>query len=219
MSDRLLMKKEGIARYISHLDLMRTMQRVFVRAGLSIRHTEGYNPHPYISFALPLSVGTESECELMDFELTEKPEGVDIAALLTEKLPEGITVASVYESDRKLKHIAWLRVRVTLLYDHGVPEGAAEKLTELFSRKELVIEKKTKSGTAMSDIAPMIRSFALTSAGETELSFEAVIAAQNPSLSPAQMMGAVPQLLPELTPDFERYRRLEVYDKDLQIFR
>ena len=219
MSDRLLMKKEGIARYISHLDLMRTMQRVFVRAGLSIRHTEGYNPHPYISFALPLSVGTESECELMDFELTEKPEGVDIAALLTEKLPEGITVASVYESDRKLKHIAWLRVRVTLLYDHGVPEGAAEKLTELFSRKELVIEKKTKSGTATSDIAPMIRSFALTSAGETELTFEAVIAAQNPSLSPAQMMGAVPQLLPELTPDFERYRRLEVYDKDLQIFR
>ncbi len=69
---RLLFSKTGRARYISHLDLMRTFQRVFLRAGIRLRHTEGFNPHPYMVFALPLPVGCESDCELLDFDLPTK---------------------------------------------------------------------------------------------------------------------------------------------------
>ena len=57
MADRILFSKFGRARFISHLDLMRTIQRAFFRAGIQIKHTEGYNPHPFVSIALPLSVG------------------------------------------------------------------------------------------------------------------------------------------------------------------
>ena len=63
--DRLLFVKEGRARYISHLDLMRTFQRAFLRADIPIKHTEGFNPHPFISIALPLSLGFSSQCEIL----------------------------------------------------------------------------------------------------------------------------------------------------------
>ena len=71
---RLRFEKTGRAIYISHLDLMRTMQRVFARAGLELKYSEGFNPHPQISIALPLSVGTGSLCEIMDFRLTSDTE-------------------------------------------------------------------------------------------------------------------------------------------------
>ena len=69
MADRLLFSKTGRAKYISHLDLMRTFQRAFSRAGIQIKHTEGFNPHPFVSIALPLSVGYSSQCEILEFGL------------------------------------------------------------------------------------------------------------------------------------------------------
>ena len=64
---RALFVKTGQAIWISHLDLMRLFQRAFKRAGLSLTHTQGFNPRPSVSIALPLSVGVESSCELLDF--------------------------------------------------------------------------------------------------------------------------------------------------------
>ena len=66
---RALFEKKGQAVWISHLDLMRLFQRAFKRAGLALTHTQGYNPRPSVSIALPLSVGVQSHCELLDFEL------------------------------------------------------------------------------------------------------------------------------------------------------
>ena len=71
---RLRFEKTGRAVYISHLDLMATMQRAFARAGLELKYSEGFNPHPLISILLPLSVGTASRCELMDFRLRQDAE-------------------------------------------------------------------------------------------------------------------------------------------------
>ena len=71
---RLRFEKTGRAIYISHLDLMATMQRAFSRAGLELKYSEGFNPHPLISVLLPLSVGTASVCELM-VELLEELSG------------------------------------------------------------------------------------------------------------------------------------------------
>ena len=91
---RLRFEKTGRAIYISHLDLMRTMQRVFLRADCPLKYSEGFNPHALISILLPLSVGVGSVCELMDFQLREE---VDLAALperLTAIMPEGIPTPS-----------------------------------------------------------------------------------------------------------------------------
>ena len=61
MADRLLFSKTGRAKYISHLDLMRTFQRAFARAGIQIKHTEGFNPHPFVSIALQTIHSPDSE--------------------------------------------------------------------------------------------------------------------------------------------------------------
>ena len=68
---RLAFSKADTAKFISHLDLMRTFQRAFARAGIPIKHTEGFHPHPFVSIALPLSVGYSSQCEILEFGLLE----------------------------------------------------------------------------------------------------------------------------------------------------
>lgn len=79
---RLVFVKEHQASYISHLDVMRTFQRVFPRAGLSIKHSNGFHPHPILSIVLPLPVGQSSECEILDFESVEESTGEGVAEAL-----------------------------------------------------------------------------------------------------------------------------------------
>ena len=75
---RALFEKTGTAVYISHLDLMRLFQRAFKRAGLSLTHSHGFNPRPSVSIAMPMSLGMESQCELLDFDLEKRPESLDL---------------------------------------------------------------------------------------------------------------------------------------------
>jgi radical SAM-linked protein len=151
---RLRFVKEGRAKYISHLDFMHTVQRAFFRADIGIRHTEGFNPHPYLSFALPLPVGMESDCELLDFELAGDMSPEEIPALLNDALPEGIRATGIYEPVRKAKEIAFLQIRGSFLYDGGVPAGCAEKILSLFQSGSVPIIKKTKRGEKELDLIP-----------------------------------------------------------------
>ena len=98
---RVLFEKTGTAVWMSHLDLMRLMQRAFRRAGVLLHHSQGYTPHPYVSMLLPLSVGMESVCEIMEYELdTDETIAPDA---LNQVLPAGVRVREVYESSRKAR--------------------------------------------------------------------------------------------------------------------
>lgn len=216
---RALFEKTGNAVYISHLDLMRLMQRAFKRAGLNLTHTHGFSPRPSVSIALPLSVGVESECELLDFDLYGDAVPMDVIRdKLNANLVAGVRVKEVYEEGRKIKHLSYLRCAVTLEYDNGVPEGTAEVLQNLFRRESLVLEKKGKNGTQEQDIIPMIQTLEIRE-GERELLLEAVICCQNPTLNPSQLVAAIETYAPESAPDFATIRRLEVYDTEMNIFR
>ncbi len=217
---RALFEKTGNAIWISHLDLMRLFQRSFKRAGLPLTHTHGYNPRPSVSIALPLSVGVVSRCELLDFDL----DGVEVSCdeirdRLNETLVEGIRVLEVYEDGSKLKNLALLRCFVTLEYDKGVPEGAGDKLNDLFHRESLLVEKKGKNGVTQQDIIPMLRSLVIHQPDVQTLELEAVVCCQNPTLNPMQLHAAICTYLPELTPDFAKCRRQELYDTNENIFR
>ena len=102
---RLLFVKESQASYISHLDLMRTFQRCFPRTELEIKHTQGYHPHPIISIVLPLPVGQSSDCELLDFEVTQASDGSGIAEKLNTGMPTGIRVLDCYEAKRPIREL------------------------------------------------------------------------------------------------------------------
>lgn len=216
---RALFEKTGNAVWISHLDLMRLFQRAFKRAGLPLTHTQGFNPRPSVSIALPLSVGVESACELLDFDLDGVQVSCDeICDRLNAALVEGVRAISVYEDGSKIKNLALLRSVVTLEYDNGVPEGAGERLKELFARECLTVEKKGKNGIVEQDIIPMIRSLDVT-VGEREVDIELLACCQNPTLNPMQLHGAIARYLPELMPDFAKCRRVEIYDVNENVFR
>lgn len=217
---RLLFEKTGSAVWMSHLDLMRLMQRAFKRAGLPLTHTQGFNPRPSVSIALPLSVGVESVCELMDFDLEgELPPMETIQTRMNAVLVPGVTVRQVYMDGRKIRDLALLRCRLGLEYDGGIPAGATDAIATLFARESLMVEKKSKNGIREQDIRPMIRELSVAQKGEKELRVEALITCQNPSLNPMQLYGAIVRYLPEVAPDFCTCRREELYDEKETIFR
>ena len=89
---RILFSKSGTAKYISHLDLMHTMERAFLRAGITIRHTAGFHPHPYVSIPLPLPLGFSSQCELMEFGLEEGCTMEELPQKMNQVLPRPVFV-------------------------------------------------------------------------------------------------------------------------------
>lgn len=216
---RLLFEKTGNSVWISHLDLMRLFQRAFKRAGLPLKHTQGFNPRPSVSIALPLSVGMESVCELLDFDLEADFSPEDIRNRLNAALVDGVRVREVYTEGRKIKYLALLGCTVTLEYDSGVPAGAQETIQTLFDGENILVEKKGKSGAVEQDIRPMIRSLTVSQADPSTVRLYAVICCQNPTLNPGLLVSAIQKYLPTCAPDFVRIRREEIYDETQTIFR
>lgn len=215
---RILFEKSGRAVYISHLDLMRTMQRAFLRAGYALKYSEGFNPHPVISILLPLSVGASSQCELMDFQLETEADLEEMPARLTAAMPEGIRVSSAYPAERKVKELKWLRIAGRLEYDTTDAKEMRDGLQRFFAQESIVIRKKTKRGEEESDIAPAIRSIGFE-ASDRAVEVHAVISAQEPTLNPDQLISALEQRAMQLMPDYAEFRRLEVYDAQMKEFR
>lgn len=218
---RLLFEKRGNAVWISHLDLMRLFQRSFKRAGLPLTHSQGFNPRPTVSIALPLSVGVESACELLDFEL----DGIQVPSdeihnKLNAALPDGVKVLEVYDDGRKIRELSLLECVLTLEYDAGVPDGAVSGLNELFAEKEVLLEKKAKSGKINTqNIVDMIRTLQISQIDASTIRLTARICCQNPALNPMQLVAAIEKYTPGFKPDFAKCARLEVYDNDERIFR
>ena len=215
---RLLFSKTGRAVYISHLDLMRTLTRAFLRAECRLKYSEGFNPHPQISIALPLSVGAGSICERMDFKLLEDRQPQDILVALSKQLPEGIEAIEVYSSERKVKELKWLKISGVFEYDERSAEEMAAKLGEFYAQDSIVITKKTKRGFGEADIKPAIREIAFTAADQA-VTLEAVISAQEPTLNPELLAEALRQKAPALAPDFAKFTRVETYDANMEIYR
>lgn len=219
--NRLLFEKTGDAVFISHLDLMRIFQRAFKRADIMIWHSQGFSPRAYVSIALPLPVGSESICEILDFEIQDGSVELEkLPMLLNRTMPAGIRVLKAYESSVKIKHLTRLQAEITLEYDNGVPEQAQQQIAALFSSDEILVKKRTKSGgEAELNLKPMIFELSLRRASAQELELTALVAAQNPSCNPQLLVHAIERYLPDLKPDFARIKRLEIYDEQGNPFR
>lgn len=217
---RALFEKTGNAVWISHLDLMRVFQRAFKRAGLPLTHTQGFNPRPSVSIALPLSVGIESRCEILDFDLEgDKLPNEEIMERLNRFLISGIKILSVYDDKNKTKNMAYLDCTLTLEYDAGIPQQAEDALTSLFGREEVIVQKRTKNGPKPENIITMIRNLTVIREDSNTLCLYARVCCQNPSLNPMQLYTAIENELPHLKPDFVKCRRVEIYDTNETVFR
>lgn len=215
---RLRFEKTGRAVYISHLDLMRTMTRAFLRAGCRLKYSEGFNPHPQISIALPLSVGMQSVCELMDFKLQDDNMPDDMLNKLNRQLPEGLKALEIYEPERKIKDLKWLWIEGEFEYDERKAEDMLPGLREFFAQDSIVISKKTKRGVADSDIKPAIHRLSFDVLGNT-VTLSGIISAQEPTLNPELLAEALRQKRAEIAPDFAKFKRIDTFDENMSIFR
>lgn len=221
MADRLLFSKTGRAKYISHLDLMRTFQRAFARAKIAIKHTEGFHPHPFVSIALPLSVGYSSQCEILEFGLLEGTPYEAVPARLTAAMPEGILVRACYPAQRKLKELTYLNYIMNFDYPEGRPQACEPAMEALLGRESLVVRKKSnksKLGYTEVDLIPLIRSWRLECQSDT-MTVDLVLSAQNPGLNPELIRAAFCEAYPDLAPDFVTFHRREALDGDGNVFR
>lgn len=217
---RIRFSKTGRARYISHLDLMRTFQRGFLRADIHVKHTEGFNPHAYVSIALPLSVGFSSECEILEFGIPADMSREELPARLTAALPEGIEVSRCYDATRPMKQLTHVNYIITMDYADGVPAHAEQTIRELLGQESFVISKrskKAKSGQVQLDLIPLVKKVNYDNTSSS-LVLDAVFQAQNPGLNPSLLIGAIMEKCPELQPDFVSYHRKEVLDNELNTF-
>lgn len=143
---RVWFTKLGRARYISHLDINRCMNRAVRRAGLPLWYTEGYNPHPYMTFSLPLPLGVESLCESMDIRILDDAFTNDMVLQhLDAVMPDGLRIQSVNDSLMQAKEIAFAVYEMQLELP-GDAQAAASCLKAAIESGELPAEKKSKSG-------------------------------------------------------------------------
>ncbi len=154
---RVKFKKVGDLQYISHLDLVRTMHKIIVRAKLPLWYTEGFNPKPKMTFAAPLSVGTESLCEFMDLRVTEKLPPEDIVRMLNANMTEQMQVLEAYYPETAITELGFLSYTITV-NTNGADEALTEQCRRALSAARIEISKKTKSGEATVDIKPLIKS-------------------------------------------------------------
>lgn len=208
---RLVFSKTGRARYISHLDLNRTMARVLRRAGIPLWYTEGFNKHPYITFAAPLSLGCESLCERMDFRLTDETLSMDeIVARVNEAMPEGLQAISAAEAVRKMSAVGFAKYRLQLSCDRRTLEAFLEQ-------PSITVEKKTKKkgGVLAVDIKPHLQIEEIK--GETATELTAMLPCSNETtVNPALLLTALSAFAGREIKASSL--RLELYDIDGEIF-
>ncbi len=144
---RVWFSKTGNAKYISHLDLNRCMTRAVRRAHIPLWYTEGFNPHPYITFALPLSLGHESEAEPMDICIEGDVKNREIKERLASVMPDGIKITEVSDAQCDAKEISYAEYEIVLDFDNkSEAVQFAEKSKNLLAGGELKAEKSGKQG-------------------------------------------------------------------------
>lgn len=137
---RLRFSKTGRLKYISHLDINRAMSRALKRAGIPLWYTEGFNPHPYMSFSLPLSLGVESLCESVDLRIIGEITNKEIKDRLNSVLPEDLKIVDVYDDFRDNSEIVYSDY--VYKFEFADNDLALEKLKMFYQAMKFLLSKK-----------------------------------------------------------------------------
>ncbi len=153
---RLLFSKTGRARFISHLDLNRTMTRAVRRAGIPLWYTEGFNRHPYLTFPAPLSLGYEGLAEIMELRLEEDMPFDELVSRLQAVMPEGLRVYEAFDATMKAGELK----AASYILTFNCPTAP---IAELLAQSEITVEKFSKKKVLKTvDIRPAFQEAVLT---------------------------------------------------------
>ena len=207
---RFCFEKNGPAAYISHLDLMKALQRSFVRAGIPVKYSQGFNPHIEMSIVVPLSTGYETRCDLCDLDLVvdELPE--NFVESLNAVMPWGMKVLHAGPADRPVREIACCS------YEISLPAGDTDAMKALFEQPVL-LEKRSKRGRKEVDLREYIRQLDFVTEGDKTLC-RCVLLAGNDSLNPMYLTQALKNAGLVEQEAVAKYVRTGILDENLEIF-
>lgn len=168
--------------FISHLDLQRLFQRAFRRAKITLSYSEGFNPHPKMSYGNALALGVESQGEYVDIEIEDDIDVEEFLTRINEQLPEGIEFIKAEEIDPKTPSLSSVIEFGEYLFTIDLEESLSKEfiksnMLKFMSNEHIMVSKKNKKGKIVEvDIRPMIKTFDLVVLDDNRATFEAIIA-------------------------------------------
>lgn len=217
---RLRFAKEGRLKYISHLDINRAMSRALCRAKIPLWYTEGFNPHPYMSFSLPLSLGVESLCESVDLRIVGDISNKEIMSRLNEVLPDGLRIVDVYDDFRDCSEIAFSDYVYKFQFaDNNL---ALVKMKQVFESSEILALKKAKQGRERvlkeTDIKKFIDKYSVSIRGDIIVLNVRLAAGPDRNLNPSLLFDTLIRTM-EMDFEWKSISRISLLDKNYKEFR
>lgn len=221
LSVRIKFRKVGKLQYISHLDLQRVVSRILLRSGVPVWFTQGFNPHPKMVFAMPLSIGAQSECEYLDIRVDREISYREIIDRLNAEVTEEMRILRAYTPKSKFSDIAYVKYVITVHCDE-IDESVALNASKLFKDAPLKMIKRSKSGEKEVDITSYIKDISISVTPEKSLRLEAIMQGGEGTLNPEMLVTALRENLGILTqyPEKGDYTivRTNLYFSDMREF-
>ena len=217
---RLRFSKTGRLKYISHLDINRAMSRALKRAEIPLWYTEGFNPHPYMSFSLPLSLGVESLCESVDLRITGEITNKEIKERLNSVLPEDLKIVDVYDDFRDNSEIVYSDY--VYKFEFKDNDLALEKIKSVLSSDEILALKKGKKGKKRimkeTNIKPFIDKYSISVRGDFIVLNIRLLAGPEKNLNPSLLFDTIIRLI-DMDFEWKSISRISLLDKDYKEFK
>ena len=215
---RVKYKKEDEMIFISHLDLQRLLQRAFRRAKINLSYSEGFNPHPKMSYGNALALGVESQGDYVDIEIEDDIEVDEFLERINNQLPGGIKFIKGQEIDPKTPSLSSVIVYGEYIFniDLDTPlskEFVKSRVLNFVKSEEIIVTKTNKKGRKVEvDIRPLIKNFDLVSLDDKKVTFESTIATGSKANLNINIL--IPQILNMLDLEIDP-REVSVLRRDL----
>ena len=219
MDVRMSFEKTGMAKFISHLDTVRLITRSMKRANVPIWFTEGFNPHAFLTFAMPLSLGFESLCETVDFRLMEEVDLEELATRLNNALPVDVTVKEIYVYETSPNDIRWAEYKLIF---NNPDNKLLETAENILSSNEIIVEKKAKQGRKKVakevNIKEHIKSFELTEENGKLILNTVLSSGTSVNINPMVLIGALVKDTGTDEQDVDIIK-IQSYKENMEVFR
>lgn len=217
---RLRFSKTGRLKYISHLDINRAMGRAFKRAEIPLWYTEGFNPHPYMSFSLPLSLGVESLCESVDIRLIDNITNEEIQRKMNSVLPPDLKILEVYEEFRDNSEIGYSDY--VFKFQFADNERALELMEAVLSADEIMALKKGKKGKKRilkeTNIKEFIDKYSVSVRKDIIVLNIRLMAGTDKNLNPSLLFDTLIRLI-DMDFEWKSISRISLLDKNYKEFK
>lgn len=227
MKLRVAFRKHGPVKFIGHLDTQRFFQRSLKRAGWDVAYSQGFSPHPILSFAAPLGVGIQSDSEIFDIEMVSIGSRSEMMASLNDAMCDGMMITDIRIMDDNSGNAMASVAGAAYTVDLHDPAGNNDRkdqagdasdpvthldgaISKLMSSSEILINKKTKKSESVVDIKPGIFELKTVSNGIYML----VDASSGGNIRPEQVVGALYKVIGTEAPDIRLHvTRNEIYGR------